>query len=86
MFLNISFFSIWVQAYLDTTPSTSYLIILTRLNMKKGVIHGSARRNSGHLGSEQGFQEKFVWTLMTIAFTMLRSPLIKKGSEWRAQL
>lgn len=59
MFLNISFFSVWVQAYLDTTPSTSYLIILTRLNMKKGVIHGSARRNSGHLGSEQGFQEKF---------------------------
>lgn len=35
MFLSISFFSVWVQAYLDTTPSTSYLIISTRMNMKK---------------------------------------------------
>lgn len=34
MFLNIRFFSIWVQAYLDTTPSTSYLIILTKVNME----------------------------------------------------
>jgi len=57
MFLNFSFFCVLVQAYLNTTTSTSYLIILTRLSMNKGVIGGRARRNSGHLGSEQEFKE-----------------------------
>lgn len=70
MFLNISFFSVWVQAYLDTAPSTSYLIILTMLNMKKGVISGRARRNSGHLGSEQGFQEKLLSNISVCWFTL----------------
>lgn len=43
--------------------------------MKKGVVRGRAGKNSGPLGSEQGFQEKLLSNVSACWFILFGRPL-----------